>query len=104
MNPGKTPTPQKSGTNRDSEALRAERGGFEPPVAHYALRRFSKPVTPLPNLQVSKQDTETVSSVLPSSLPELAEIDPELDRMIEAWPTLPEPIRAAIVALIGTVA
>jgi hypothetical protein len=32
------------------------------------------------------------------------EIDPELDRLIDAWPTLPDHIRAAIKALVGTVA
>jgi hypothetical protein len=28
--------------------------------------------------------------------------DPDLQRLIDAWPTLPEPIRRAMLALIGT--
>jgi len=27
--------------------------------------------------------------------------DPDLARLVEAWPTLPEPIRRAMVALVG---
>jgi hypothetical protein len=32
---------------------------------------------------------------------EIARIDPELQRLINAWPDLPAPIRRAIHALIG---
>jgi hypothetical protein len=29
-------------------------------------------------------------------------MDPDLQRLIDAWPALPEPIRRAVLALIGT--
>ena len=63
--------------------------------------RFSRPVTQIHNEHTAQDVTETGGRVLPSCLPESAEIDPELSRLIEAWPTLPEAIRRAIQALIG---
>jgi hypothetical protein len=35
-------------------------------------------------------------------LPAGAEIDPDLTRVVTAWPDLPAHIRAAVLALIGT--
>jgi hypothetical protein len=35
-------------------------------------------------------------------LPTGAETDPELARVIDAWPDMPPHIRAAVLALIGT--
>lgn len=34
--------------------------------------------------------------------PESTPVDPDLQRLVNAWPTLPEPIRAAVLALVGT--
>src|SRR5262249_28889401 len=38
------------------------------------------------------------------TLPEGGILDPDLAALVVAWPTLPDPIRAAIRALVGTVA
>jgi len=35
-------------------------------------------------------------------LPTAAEIDPDLARVVTAWPDLPTHIRAAVLALVGT--
>jgi hypothetical protein len=45
----------------------------------------------------------TAERVLPSGLPKSVETDPDLQAVVEAWPTLPEHIRAAVLALVGTV-
>jgi hypothetical protein len=36
-------------------------------------------------------------------LPAAPKIDPDLSRVVTAWPDLPDHIRAAVLALIGTV-
>jgi hypothetical protein len=50
--------------------------------------------------------TATGSASSPDSvarqLPTEAEIDPDLSRVIDAWPTLPAQLRAAVMALVGT--
>lgn len=38
-----------------------------------------------------------------TSCPEVASADPELQRVVASWDALPEAIRAAVLALIGTV-
>jgi hypothetical protein len=49
---------------------------------------------------------DNTSGASPSSvarqLPTEAEIDPDLARIIDAWPTLPAQLRAAVMALVGT--
>jgi hypothetical protein len=79
--------------------LTAERQGFEPWVPLRGLR-FSRPVHNRPNDGSAQQLTENHSAVLPACLPENVETDPELARLVERWPTLPEPIRRAIVAMV----
>jgi hypothetical protein len=44
----------------------------------------------------NKQD----SSACPKNDPKSAEADPDLAALLDAWPTLPTPIRAGIVAMI----
>jgi hypothetical protein len=47
--------------------------------------------------------TQNQSSVLPSSLAFLLQKYPDLAAIVEAWPTLPEHIKAAVMALIKSV-
>jgi len=63
------------------------------------------------DLQSAMPDTQTVSGKSTSGeqarRPDRArtkspETDPALTRIIAAWPTLPEPIRRAMLALVGS--
>jgi hypothetical protein len=45
--------------------------------------------------------TTSASTPIPDALPD-ALTDPDLVRIVGAWPTLPKPIRRVVVALIGT--
>jgi hypothetical protein len=45
--------------------------------------------------------TTSASTPVPDALPD-ALTDPELARIAGAWPTLPDPIRRAVLALVGT--
>jgi len=53
-----------------------------------------------PEPQTPQQVTETANSVLPSGLPDSVPIDPDLAAVVEAWPKLPEAIKAGILAMI----
>ena len=76
----------------------AERGGFEPP----------KPVSQFNGLANRKQIDATGQSIkylrsisdgLPTNLPtDTCQTDPDLAEIVDAWPTLSEPIKAALVA------
>jgi hypothetical protein len=45
-----------------------------------------------------------VSSNGSSNQPSVVQSDPSLDRIVDAWPTLPDPIRRAVLALIDSAA
>src|SRR5207237_10186906 len=62
-----TETPQTPGENAEFEAVAAERGGFEPPIAVYPRCRFSKPVhsTTLPSLRMFVIVTSSEFSATP---------------------------------------
>jgi hypothetical protein len=49
----------------------------------------------------SDPPTTSADAPVPDALPD-ALTDPDLVRIVGAWPTLPEPIRRAVLALIGT--
>ncbi|MCH8914117.1 MAG: tyrosine-type recombinase/integrase [Planctomycetes bacterium] len=59
----------------------------------------------LPDTQVVKSQALTSSSqsVLPVCLPDSAQNVPDLAVVVKAWPKLPEPVRAGIVAMVRTV-
>ena len=48
-------------------------------------------------------DLRQVELSLTPPLHTAAPADPDLARVVEAWPDLPEPLRRAVLALIGTV-
>jgi hypothetical protein len=58
--------------------------------------------TGVPSRQtISDSDvTSSPKPVLPSGLPELYENDSDLGRIVTVWPSLPEPVKRAIVALL----
>jgi len=81
--------------------IKTERGGFEPPVRQ-AAHWFSKPVTDSTspeNTNTYKGSTERASANASSS-PRNQPQDPDLERVIAAWPDLPEATRAAVVAVV----
>ena len=59
-----------------------------------------EPTDPNPQGIQSKQVTATPEIPLAHSLARESQIDPDLARLIDAWPTLPEAIRAGILALV----
>src|SRR5881227_2241382 len=64
--------------------------------------RGIEPLTALPDAQ-GKQSVATIRrETLAQSLAHEAEKDPELARVIHAWPHLPDAIRRGILAMIGT--
>ena len=48
--------------------------------------------------------TNNTESVLPDSLPDSVQNDPDLTAVVTAWPELPEPIRVAILTMVTAVA
>ena len=90
-------TAEKTGVN---STVDAERQGFEPWVRGIPRRRFSKAVTECHNDDTDSEFTSNELRVLPSSLPNSVETDPDLERVIQAWPTLAEPLRRAVLAMI----
>ena len=103
--------------NYDSWAVdQAEREGFEPSVP-LRVHWFSRPVGNFHNQSEASGVTESGSSVLQAGLQETARqntdwqssdgrndelSDPALRRLFEAWPTLPEPVRATIQMLVAS--
>jgi len=53
-----------------------------------------------PEMIATQADAESAPSVLPTGLPESIRFCPELRVLIDRWPTLPEAIRAGIVAMV----
>jgi hypothetical protein len=51
-------------------------------------------------LQSDQQVTNSTSSALPFCLPESREKDADLARIVEAWPMLPDAMKAGIVAMV----
>jgi hypothetical protein len=57
----------------------------------------SKNVTESPPAPLAQQSPEDPSASLPA-----APIDPDLARIVMAWPDLPEPIRRAMLAMVAS--
>ena len=60
-----------------------------------------EPVNPTAQAKAAMSLTETTSLPLAHSLAREPQIDPDLARLIEAWPTLPEALRAGILAMVA---
>jgi hypothetical protein len=60
----------------------------------------SNPLVVSPKDKPAKDVTENTPETLARSLARKFENDPELARLVDAWPALPEPIRLAILALV----
>ena len=57
-----------------------------------------------PNPKRGKQLATDKQSLAPPMIHDTCQLPPDLARVIDAWPALPEPIRAAVMALVGTAA
>ncbi len=71
--------------------------GVEPPTVGSEVRCHADVTAETTN------DCESRDSVLPDSLPDSLQSDPDLASIVRAWPTLPEPIRAGILATVRAV-
>ena len=80
----------------------AERGGFEPPVKFDPHAALAKRCDVDGSGFASKDITSTGLRVLPDSLPFVLPTDPELASLVQAWTTLPNHIKAAVMALVAT--
>jgi hypothetical protein len=58
----------------------------------------------LPEEFAAEEVTQTKSESLARTLSRESQSDPDLALILDRWPTLPEPIMAAIRALVGSVA
>ncbi len=63
--------------------------------------RGIEPLTSIPESYKPPSVTASTTQPLAHSLAQKLEIDPDLTRVMAAWPTLPEAIRRAMLALIG---
>src|SRR5580704_2316204 len=74
-------------------------GGIRTPgrVAPTPVFKTGAAISERPTLQ---QDTDSVPTVLPTGLPKAVENDPDLRAVVEAWPTLADAMKRAIVALV----
>jgi len=61
----------------------------------FPVRRTLPPQSPSRNLTRAQQKRQPGGNRNPPQV----EIDPDLARILDAWPTLPEPIRRAMLAL-----
>jgi hypothetical protein len=90
-------------TGRLPSETRAERGGFEPPEP---LAEFNG----LANREQNSATPNPAKSLRFASLPLTAQGQratsnpPDLARVIDAWPALPNPIKAAVLALVNAAA
>jgi hypothetical protein len=57
----------------------------------------------LPEESTCKAVAQTPSETLAQTLARESQSDPDLALILERWPTLPEPIKAAIRAIVGSV-
>jgi hypothetical protein len=64
--------------------------------------RGIEPLTRSAKCKIRQQVTPTAPSGLPLGLPLTAQNDPDLARVVEAWPVLPEAIKAGILAMVNT--
>ena len=62
--------------------------------------RFRRPIQGSRNSKATKGLTKGADSVLPLCLPESTENDPDLALVMAVWPSLPEAVRAGIVAMV----
>jgi hypothetical protein len=95
-------TPAKQQENGVSQGLQSGEIGIRTRDAGFPTYRISNPALDFPNSANGQVLATTAERVLPTCLPKTAENDLDLRAVVEAWPTLPEHIRAAVLALVGT--
>ena len=60
----------------------------------------NEPASPSPEAVIWQGFTKKTSKPLAQTLARGANLDPDLAQVLEAWPTLPEALRAGIVAMV----
>ncbi len=91
------------------QQIRAERAGFEPAVGFdpHAALAMCRPDTASADSAITSDApdprlTAPLTGTVENACESLREIDPDLARVVTAWPDLPAHIRAAVLALVGT--
>jgi hypothetical protein len=69
--------------------------------AGFPTYRTSNPAIDCHKSLTSQQLAENQEGVLPSCLPKTAENGPDLRAVVEAWPSLSDPMKRAILALVN---
>src|SRR5262249_36569839 len=90
---------------RESQNCPAEgtpHGTPDPPAPHHTGAGFPPTTPPAGPAQKPFLGRSTLPEPDPSTSPPADPLDPDLARVLTAWPTLPEAIRRAILALVGT--
>ena len=88
----------------DNCLLQSGERGIRTPATSFPADWISNPVTESHNQQEPQQVTETANTVLPACLPESIGNDPDLVRVVDAWKTLPDLVKAGILALVNAAA
>ncbi len=82
------------------EAFEADGEGFEP-TYDSRHKRFSRPLTDLRNPHTSQEVSEPAQLCLADCLAFLQRERPDLATIVEAWDTLPDALKAGIVAMVN---
>jgi len=77
--------------------------GLSCPIVEYPEKESNNPRKALENGTLRKQVAQNPAQ-LPTKPSDSTPIDPDLARVVRVWSTLPEGIRNAITAIIGSVA
>jgi hypothetical protein len=68
--------------------------------AKMAQKRLGKPIPPERGAPENKVNPSQQRSLAPDLIHDTCQTDPDLARIVDAWPTLPEVVRAGIVAMV----
>ena len=87
-----------------ADVSRTERGGFEPPKGFDTLNGLANRHAPSPNYLTRKGVNDLSTIAFPHPCPTIANrqasLPPDLAAVVNAWPTLPEALKAGIVAMV----
>ena len=101
--------PEAIGESYDEVANARKRGALSVRESNYPDVQYPDPESNNLRIPVENRTSRKQAAQNPAQLPtKPAEpktpTDPDLSRIVAAWPTLPEPIRRAVLALVGSAA